>query len=161
MVQQAKKKHPSSFKPSDTFHKAQETVQEIERDTVENIISGTDDFNRAATEGMDICSDNMSAIVESGNVASRIFQETSNEIMESCNRALSVCTEISREAMVCRTINDLMELQNNAVQQICENYFTTANKLCEMFFDSCGEAMAPIAKRGNNASNQFRKALAA
>jgi hypothetical protein len=152
VVQQAKRKHPSSFKPSNTFHKAQETVHEIERDTAENSMRATDDYNRA--EGINICSGNISALVESGNAASRIFQETSNEIIESCNRTLSICTEISREAIVCRTINDVMELQNSVVQQIYENYFTTANKLYEMLF-------SPFIKRSASVSNQIPKTMAA
>jgi hypothetical protein len=55
----------------------------------------------------------------------------------------------------------MVELQNNAVQQLCENYFTTTNKLCEVIFDSCTEAMAPITKRTTSAASQMRKAMAA
>jgi hypothetical protein len=160
MVQQDKKKHPSSFKPSNSFSEVQEAVNEIERDTMDTILRGTDDFTRAASEGLGMCSGNMNALVESGTNASRIFQETSKEMIEGYNRTLSVCSELSMEAMGCRTISDMMELQKSAVQQLCENYVATANNLYEMLSDSCEEAMSPFIKHSTN-SRPIRKTKAA
>ena len=155
------KKYQHASKPDDTAASAQKKVYEMERENVDNLLRTADGFNRAATEGMDICSGNIGAFVESGDVASRIFQDISNEMMESCNRTLSEVVELSRETFACKTLNDMIELQNRAVQQVCDNYFATTNKLCSMLFDSCTEALAPINKRTAIASEQIRKKMAA
>ncbi len=155
------KKHHSEFKPVEAVQSAQKKVYEMERENVDNLLRTADGFNRAATEGMDICSGNIGAFVESGNVASRIFQDISIEMVESCNRTLSDFAEFSQEAFACRSINDVVEVQNRAVQQLCDNYFATTNKMCGMLFDSCAEALVPINKRTAIASDQIRKTLAA
>ena len=85
----------------------------------------------------------------------------STEILEGANRKLAICAEISQEAFACRTVNDMVELQNSAVQQLCDNTFATSSKLCNILFDSWAKALAPINERTSVASNQIRKAMAA
>jgi phasin family protein len=176
MVQQAKKMGTQSHqkyasntaKISETVIRAIEPVQKTQekifkagRDNVEKAMHSADTCNRVAGELAGICSENINACVESGSKAFPILQEVTTEIMESCNRSFSESAEIAREAFSCRTINDMVELQNRAVQQAFDNYFNTTNKLCSMLFDSCTEALEPLHERTSVASEQIRKALAA
>lgn len=169
MSQQAKKSaNKTTYKSLRPALEAVETVQKVEkealkigREGVESLMRGADGFNHTANECMKICSGNISAIVESGSVVPHVFKQVQHEMMESCNRIFSDYAEISKKALACRTLKDLSELQSEAMQQVSDSYFGTTNKLFQLVFDSCAEALEPISERTAAASDQIRKAMAA
>lgn len=162
MAQQAKKTAHTQTKPSVIrIAEPAEKAIEMGRENMETLMRGTDAFNRVAGELADVCSDNITAYIESGTKVSRIFQNLGNEIMEAGNRTLSDCAEFSREALACRTVKDVVNLQNKMTQQILDNYFEETSKLSEMLFESCNEALEPLNEQTAVASEHIRKAMAA
>jgi len=155
MAQQAKKTtrtqspshaHPIGDVPNKIF--------EMERDGTEKLMRTADSLSHVAMECTGICSENIGALVEYGNTAARVSHETGNKIVESCNRAFSDCTEISKEVVACRNISDMAELQNKAIQQITDNYFSTTNILCSLWLNNWNEALELLGKHTAAASKQ-------
>jgi hypothetical protein len=158
MTQQAKK---SSNTHSEKKHQDNETIHSTVhgmREGVENFKHTADEINHKAAEGMEICSENIGALFNSGATASRICVDVSNEIVESCNQTASELYEISREAFGCRNINDLMALQVRAMKQLSSSYFDMANKISRTAFDAWAEALTSVIKRTDRASKPMRKA---
>lgn len=155
MSQQAKKStNKTTYKSIHPALEAVETVQKVEkdalkigRDGVKSLMRGADGFNHTVNECMKICSGNVSAVVESGSVVPHVFKQAQHEMMESFNRIFSGYAEISKKALACRTLKDLNELQSEAMQWASDSYFGTTNKLFQLAFDSCSEALEPISKR--------------
>ncbi len=166
MAQQAKKTthtHTQTQTKPSVIRIAEPAEKAIEmgRENMENLMRGTDAFNRVAGDLAGVCSDNITACIESGTKVSRIFQNISNEIMESGNRSLSDFAEFSREVLACRTIKDMVALQSKASRQMLDNYFAEAGKLSEMLFENCNEALEPLNEQTAMAFEQIRKAMAA
>lgn len=166
MARHAKKStHKLSAKPAlhtaEAIQEAEAKVLKIGRDSMEDVMSATDSISRAARECVGMCSDNLGTLVECGSKASNIFQDISNEAMESVNRAFSDYAEYAHDAFACRTINDIVKLQSNLVQRRMDSYFEEGSKLCNLLFDGCEQMLEPLNERTAIASEQFRKALAA
>jgi len=155
------KKHQPIVHAIEAVQKKQEKEHKLEREHINNFIHNPDGVKHAATECMSINSNTVSALMESGNITSRILRDINEEIAESGNRFFSDSIEISREVFGCRTFTDMIALQNKALEQACNSYFDTTNKISSLLFDSCTEALAPIRKRTAIASDKIQKALAA
>jgi hypothetical protein len=82
----------------------------------------------------------------------------SNEIIENCSRTASELSGISQEALACRTLNDVMELQTRSCEQLSASYFDMANKISRIAFDAWAEALAPVIRRADTSSKHLRKA---
>jgi len=128
------------------------------REGVENFKRTADEINHKAAAGMSMCSENIGTLINSSSVAPRCCMNISNEIMECCNRTASELSEISQEALACRTINDVMDLQTRSMEQLSSSYFDMANKISRLAFDAWAEALAPVIKQADTSSKQMRKA---
>jgi len=158
MTQEAKK---TSNIHSEKKHQDNETIKNTVhgmREGVEGIRRTADEFNQKAAAGIGMCSENIGALLNSGTAASRCCINISNEIMECCNSTASELSEISQEALACRTINDVMDLQARSMEQLSSSYFDMANKISRLAFDAWAEALAPVIKQADASSKPMRKA---
>jgi len=140
-TQTAQKKSDPMLQTAEAVQKAEEKVLKIGRDSVEDMMSAADSFSRASRECADLCCENFSGMVETGSAATRVMQNVSNEILQSCNQNFTDLAELSSEAFACRTLKDITELQSKAVQQLSDNYFSTTNKLYNLMSDGYTEAL--------------------
>lgn len=155
------KMHESVIRIAEPTRKVQEETLQMGRENMENMLHVADDISRVAAECKVICNDNVGALVESGNAATQLFRNMSNEIVKNSNHTFSELAQISKEAFTCRTIHDMIELQNKTIRQMSDNYFNTTSKLCGLLFDSCDESRELLDKRTSTATEQFCQALAA
>lgn len=139
----------------------QERMMEMSREGMENFSKSADACTRMMTEAMSIARGNVDACVESCNITANVAKDMGNEMAEAYNRAFSDCVEITKEAFNCRTINDMVELQNKAFRSFMDNYFAQSSRICNMVFECCTDAMEPINERVTEASEQMSKAMAA
>lgn len=158
MTQEAKK---SAHIHSEKKHQDNDTIKNTVhgmREGVENIRRTADEFNHKAAEGMGMCSEKIGALFNSGSAASRCCMNICNEIIENCSRTASELSEISQEALACRTISDVIELQTRSCEQLSSSYFDIANKISRMTFDAWAEALMPVLRQADTSSKNMRKA---
>lgn len=166
MPQAAKKFTPhaasSASKPSlaEVAQKAQKKIFAVERSGVEGFVHAADRYNQLAADFVSMCSDNLEALAESGNIASRGAHGLNSEIAEICNRSFSEISAVTKDAIACRTMNDFTELHTKAMNKAITHYFDRVNKISSLLFDCCDEALEPINERAATASKQIRKILA-
>lgn len=141
--------------------KAQEKMWEMSRESVENFARSCDVFTKMCAEMVNIARGNVEAFVECATISAGIAKTISSEVSETCNKSFSDCVEMSKEAFTCRTINDVVELQNKAVKQTLDVCFNETNKLCTLAFEGCSEALEPINERVSEASEQLCKVMSA
>lgn len=110
----------------------------------------SDSINGAVPECIAACSDNLCAYIESGSKTTHAFHNIGSEVMECCNRTFSDFTTISKEAIACRSMNDIVGLRNEVIQLTTDNYFRTINKLTSAFFNCCSQLFEPIGKVPNS-----------
>ncbi len=140
--------------------KTQEKVFAYGRERAENLAKSADAVSKMMYEAIGISRDNVETCIECGNTTAALIKDMSSEIAESANKAFSDNVEISKELFACRTINDMLELQNRVARQTIDNFFNQSVKLSGMFFEYSTEALEPINERVAQVTEQFSKALA-
>lgn len=146
---------------SSEAQKAQEKIYAISRDSAETFAKSADSASKALYEMINICRDNMEACMESGNVTANVCKELTQEVSDFANQAAAEQMQLAQELFACRTLNDVVELQNKIVRSSVENYFEQCNKLSGMIFQSINEACEPLNQRVSEATEQVGKLMTA
>lgn len=141
--------------------KAQERLFSMGRESVEQMAKSTDAATKAMMEAISASRDSVETCLECGNATAALAKQLSSEWFESTNRALSESVEMSKAALSCRTMSDMVELNNRAVRQACDQFFSQSTRLSDMLFDYSSEALEPLSARASETARRFSKAVAA
>lgn len=141
--------------------KAQSKIIAMSRDGIEQFTKSADAVTKALHEAIGSSRNNVEAAVECGNVASSLAKELSSEIFEYANRNFADGVELSREMFSCRTINEVMELQNRALRSVMDNSFSQIARISSLLFEYSSEALEPINERVAQVSEELSKTIKA
>lgn len=141
--------------------KAQEKAFAIGRESAENFAKTADTAMKVLYECVGLSRDNIEACMECSNITSGLAKELSTDWCEFTNKTFSDNVDIAKEAFTCRTLNDVVELQNKLIRYNLDSFFEQSAKISNMFFEYASEAIEPINERIARASDQMNKVLAA
>lgn len=139
--------------------KAQEKVFALSRESAANIAKSADAMTKAMYEGIAISRDNMEAAMACGNITAAYAREISDQLTEYTNDAFATQMELSKNAFNCRTLNDMLELQNRFMRSTLDSFFNESLKLSEKMFEYTTEALEPVNERIAESTEQFQKVL--
>jgi hypothetical protein len=148
-------------KSASEAQRAQEKVMEMSREGAEHIAKSADVMTKVMHEVVGLSRGNIDACIECGNVTTGLAKEVSQEVIDYCNQAFSDSVELSKEMLNCRTLNDVIELQNRVMKHTLDNFFNQSMKMSTLMFEYATEAMEPINERISEASEQISRAVAA
>ncbi len=146
---------------ADEAHKTQEKLFSISREGAESMAKSADTVSKALYDTVGISRDNMEACLECGNLTAALTKDLSSELFENANRAFSETAEMSKEFLACRTLNDMVELNNKLLRHTVDNFFSQSAKMSSMMFEYASEAMEPINERATQTVQKLSKTLAA
>ena len=175
-----------SPKPSDTLRSTEQAVsdtansaQTLARDTVRNAgkagESATKDAGESARDGLerassginamasrslDIGSQAMGAYVEAGKLTSAKLADANKVLTENYSRSLSNYSELAQKAAGCRTVQDVIQLQTEALQKLHDN-FDTMNRFYGLVMDAFTQSLQPIAAAVEKSRDQIQRAAPA
>ncbi|MDX2112722.1 MAG: phasin family protein [Alphaproteobacteria bacterium] len=141
--------------------KAQEKIFSMGREQAEQLAKSADSMTKMMVESVAMSRDNIETCVECGNMTASFAKDMSAEMMESANKAFADSVEMTKAFFACRTINDMMELQNRAAQSMIDNFFSQSAKYSNMFFEYSSDTLEPINERIAEATEQFSKNFSA
>lgn len=144
---------------ADEAQKAQEKMFAFGRDSAENLAKSADAVSKVMYETVAMSRDNIETCIECGNMGASFVKDISAEWSENASKAFSDSVEMSKDFFACRTINDMVELQNRAARSFIDNFFNQSMKASNMFFEYSTEALEPINERVAQATEQFSKAV--
>jgi len=144
---------------ADEAQKAQEKLFSISRDGAEKLAKSADASTKVMYEAIAASRDNIEAAIECGNITAALAKDLSSEIFENANQTFSTGIETTKELFACRTINDMMELNNRLFRQASESFFNQSAKISDRVFEYANQAVEPINERVTQASQQISKAL--
>lgn len=139
--------------------KAHEKIYEMSREGAEQFAKSADMATKAMYEMIALSRDNIEAAIECGNITANLAKTLSEEVFESCNKSFSENMELSKEAFSCRTLNDVIELQNRTLKRALDNFFNQSVRMSGMAFEFANEAFEPLNERVIRASEQLGKAF--
>lgn len=139
----------------------QEKVLAYSRESSRNIAKTTDTAARNFSEALEISREQAEALVESGNVAADYARKIAEEFYAYANKSFAASVEHSKDLFSCRTLNDVVELQNRAFIANVDALFNQSVKLSELAFKLTTEVAEPVQVRASKASDRINRALAA
>lgn len=140
--------------------KAQEKAFAIGREGAASLAKSADAVTKLMYESVSLSRENVEAAIECSNITASFAKDVSEQLAEYANDAFSSQMELSKEAFGCRTINDVVELQNKFVRNALDSFFGESLKISEKLFEYTTEALEPVNERIAQASEQLSKALA-
>jgi hypothetical protein len=134
---------------------------EMSRESMAQFAKGSEKATESINEAIAQGRSTMEACIECTNLTSDMAKSFTNEMFRYTNEAFSENIEISKDIFTCRTINDVLELQNKMMRNNVDNFFNESLRLTEMFFDYASEASEPLNERIAEATERFSKSVAA
>lgn len=140
--------------------KAQEKAFAIGREGAASFAKSADAVTKLMYEAVSLSRDNVEAAIECSNITANFAKDLSEQLAEYANGAFTSQMELSKEAFSCRTINDVLELQNKFIRSALDGFFGESLKMSEKLFEYTSEALEPVNERIAQAGDQISKALA-
>ena len=144
---------------SSEAQKAQEQFYNMGRESAEQFAKSADGAGQAVNEASNICRENIEACIESSNIAASIAKEVSEELTEYASYSANEAVELSKALFSCRTLNDVVELQNKVVKNSVETSFEQWSRLSNSAFESFNEIVEPINQRIAESTDQLNKLM--
>ena len=122
-----------------SYGKAVEMFKEHAEKAQKAFYGGYDDYASLGKANYD-------AYVSAMNTWSKGFEAIGKEIYAFGQESVEVSVETGKTAMGCKTVNDLMELQNDVSKKTYDKAVSEISKISEMSVKTVNEAVKPIQK---------------
>lgn len=131
----------------------------VANEATETLQRTRESVSHMSGEYVAICTDTLSAAMETGSLTSKLLVEMNQTYMEACTGNLSAFAEISRDSLACRSPADLLALQQKAAEAITASVNSTS-KFYGNLFNVFSQAVDPLVTRASHAPERLFKALA-
>lgn len=116
---------------------------------------------RAANEMMSLARENFQVMIDVTNIAVSVSKELGAEWVSYLNRSFAQNTELSKQALTCRTLNDLFDLGARVMKSNLDAFFTESVKMSEKLFQCATDVSEPLNERMSETTERMTKAMAA
>jgi hypothetical protein len=136
-------------------------VFDASSDAAKQFSKTADTATRTLNEAAEISRENAEAIAACGNIAVNVSKQMGSELMGFANKSFADQVELSKQALACRTLNDMFDLQNRAVKTSLDAFFSESVKMSEMLFQCASDISEPLNDRILESTDRLTKASAA
>lgn len=141
--------------------KTQEKVLLMSQENLEKWSKSTDKTVRSFAEIFAVNKDQVDALMESSKIATDLGRDLHEKFVADVNALFSENVELSKDLLACRTLNDLVEVQNRVLQCNMSHFFSQSARLSEVFFKLATDVAEPISTQATQATVRLNKSLAA
>ena len=141
--------------------KTQEKVLSMSKENLDKWTKSTDKTVRSFAEIFAVNKDQVDALMESGKIAGDLGRDLHEQFISEANALFSENVELSKDLLACRTLNDLVEVQNRVLQSNMSHFFNQSARLTEAWFKLATDAAEPISAQATQATARLNKSLAA
>lgn len=145
------------FNAQDAYKK----FESFAREATETFGKSTYGSSHAFTEAAELTRENAQAAVEVANIAMALLKEIGAEAISYANKSFSQNVEISKEALTCRTLNDMFDLAGRLTKANLDSFFSQSVKFSEMLFQCANEVSEPLNERVSESAERLSKAIVA
>lgn len=140
---------------------AQEKVLHLSQESLEKWTQSTDKTLRNFIATFALNTEQVDALMESGKIAGDVSRDLQESLMSELNALYNEQVALSKDMLACRTLNDVVELQNRAVQSTVQHMFNHSARMTEAWFKLATDAVEPINTQATQATVRLNKTLAA
>lgn len=139
----------------------QEKAFSLGREQFEKLTATADKASRSFGEVFSLSKDQLDAVLESSRIATELTKELQEQITTDANELFNENVELSKELLACRNLNELLEVQNRALQSSVTSFFTNSARLTDAWFRLATEVSEPLNAQGNQVVARLNKAFKA
>lgn len=170
--QQAKASQPS-FDPSQWMKQWQQQAPQFDpaavqeklgafaRESSEQLSKASQSANRAAAEAVELTQEHIATLTEVTNTAVSIMKELMAEAISYANRQFTQNVELSKQALTCRTLNDMFDLATRITKANLDAFFSESVKISEKLFQCATDVSEPLNERMAETSERLSRAMSA
>jgi len=137
------------------------TAQNAARETIDKTAeTGSESLRRAqraANQGVEFGTQTMNAYVEAGKSASAAIGDVNRAVTDAYSRSLADFNALSQRALGVKTLQDMVELQASAMQQMQNNLAAMAD-IYGLFISGMTKTFEPVVSRASDAASQATQA---
>lgn len=141
--------------------KTQEKMLNMSAEGIQNLSKNADMATRQLAEAFSVSREQFDALLESGKIAGDVSRELHDRLVTDMNSLFNENVELSKDLLACRTLNDLVEVQNRALQSNLSRFFDNSARLTDAWFKLATEVAEPVATQSSQVATRINKALAA
>jgi len=146
---------------ADTTTKTAQNSASAARDTADQAAqAGTEGLRRAqraANQGVEYGTQTMNAYVEAGKSAQATMNDVNRAVTDAYSRSLADFNALSQRALSVKTLQDMVELQASAMQQMQTNLSAMAD-IYGLFISGITRTFEPVVSRASDAASQATQA---
>jgi hypothetical protein len=147
--------------PGLDMRQAQEKISSFARESSEQFNKASAGANRAAEEMMALVRENGETLVEVSNMAVSVSKELMAEIISYMNRQFAQNVELNKQALACRTLNDMFDLATRITKSNLDAFFSESVKISEMLFQCATDVSEPLNERVSETNERLSRAFSA
>lgn len=141
--------------------KTQQKVMSLGNESLQNWSKTADQAVRSLNDALALSKEQLDAVMESSKIATDLSRELHEKFVAECNDLFSENVELSKNMLECRTLNDLVEIQNRALQSNLSRFFDQGANFTEAWFRLATEASEPLSAQANQVTSRMKRTLAA
>jgi hypothetical protein len=141
------------------LRETQSKILAFGREASTNLSKSTEAASRNLSEVLELSRENVEAVVETTNVTGEVARNLAEEIYGFANQAFTNSVEHSKSFLSCRTINDVLDVQNKYFLTTVDLFFNQSVKMSDMLFRFANDAAEPLQSRAASATKRFSKSL--
>jgi hypothetical protein len=140
---------------------AQEKVLHLSQESLEKWTQSTDKTVRNFITTFALNKEQVDALMESGKIAGDVSRDLQESLMSELNALYNEQVALSKDMLACRTLNDMVELQNRAMQSTMQHLFNHSARMTDAWFKLATDAVEPINTQAAQTTARLNKTLAA
>lgn len=146
---------------ADTAPKTAQNAGSAARETIDQATeTGSESLRRAeraANQGVEFGTQTMNAYVEAGKSAQATMGDVNRAVTDAYSRSLADFNALSQRALGVKTLQDMVDLQASAMQQM-QNNLTTMADIYGLFISGMTKTFEPVVSRATDAASQATQA---
>lgn len=139
---------------------AGEKLSKFAQDSSEQMSKASQSANRASAEAMEVSRENLEALTEILNMTTTVSKELAAEMVSYLNKQFAQNVELSKQALTCRTLNDMFDLATRITKSNLDGFFSQSVKISEMIFQCATDVSEPINDRISESTSRLSKVMA-
>jgi hypothetical protein len=145
---------------SSKTQQAQEQIVKISREGAEKISKATDAATRGINEAVQGSYNIVEAAIESSSVVADSVQAFASEVLRFANESFSDNMDITKEIFNCKTVNDVLDMQDKLMNNNIDSFFNESNRMHDMLFRFVADVSEPFNQQLIAASQKLAKVSA-
>jgi hypothetical protein len=147
--------------PNFDMGSAQEKMSSFARESSEQMNKASQGASRAGAEAMEALREIIQTLTEVCNLASGVSKELAAEMINYLNKQFAQNVELSKQALTCRTLNDMFDLSTRITKSNLDAFFSQSVKMSEMLFQCATDVSEPLNDCVSQTSERMAKAMQA